>query len=81
MKDRLEDLRKEKGIRQEELAEALEISRHTISSLENGKYNPLILLAFKTARYFGLRIEDVFIYEEEYNRKERVVQGQWLRAS
>ena len=65
MKNRLEALRKARGIRQEELAAALEVSRQTIGSLENGRYNPSILLAFKIARYFGLTIEDIFIYEEE----------------
>lgn len=64
MKNRLEELRKARGIRQEELAAALEVSRQTIGSLENGRYNPSILLAFKLARYFGLQIEDIFIYEE-----------------
>ena len=49
----------------EELAEALEVSRQTIGSLENGRYNPSILLAFKLARYFGTTIEDIFIYEED----------------
>ena len=63
--NRLEELRKERGIRQEELAEALEVSRQTIGSLENGRYNPSIILAFKIAHYFGMRIEDIFIYEEE----------------
>ena len=65
MKNRLEQLRRERGLRQEELAEALEVSRQTIGSLENGRYNPSILLAFKIARYFGLTIEDIFIYEED----------------
>mgnify|MGYP002572853017 FL=1 len=65
MKNNLEALRKARGIKQEELAEALEVSRQTIGSLENGRYNPSILLAFKIARYFGLAIEDIFIYEEE----------------
>ncbi|HIX12359.1 MAG TPA: helix-turn-helix transcriptional regulator [Candidatus Anaerofilum faecale] len=65
MKNRLEEIRKSRGIRQEQLAEALEVSRQTIGSLENGRYNPSILLAFKIARYFGMRIEDIFIYEEE----------------
>ena len=65
MKNRLEQLRKERGIKQEELAFALEVSRQTIGSLENGRYNPSIVLAFKIARYFGLQIEDIFIYEEE----------------
>lgn len=65
MKNRLEELRKEKGIRQEELAEVLEVSRQTVGSLENGRYNPSIMLAFKIAKYFGMSIEDIFIYEEE----------------
>ena len=65
MKNNLEALRKTRGIKQEELAEALEVSRQTIGSLENGRYNPSILLAFKIARYFGLTIEDIFIYEED----------------
>lgn len=65
MKNRLEQLRKQHGLRQEELASALEVSRQTIGSLENGRYNPSIQLAFKIARFFGLSIEDIFIYEEE----------------
>nr|WP_302650046.1 helix-turn-helix transcriptional regulator [uncultured Agathobaculum sp.] len=65
MKNRLEELRKAHGIRQEELADVLGVSRQTIGSLENGRYNPSILLAFKIARYFGMQIEDIFIYEEE----------------
>lgn len=65
LKNRLEELRKERGINQEQLAEALEVSRQTIGSLENGRYNPSILLAFRISRYFGLPIEDIFIYEEE----------------
>lgn len=65
MKNRLEELRKQRGIKQEELAAALEVSRQTIGSLENGRYNPSILLAFKIARYFDTTIEDIFIYEEE----------------
>ena len=65
MKNRLEELRRARGIRQEELADALGVSRQTIGSLENGRYNPSILLAFKLARYFGLAIEDIFLYEEE----------------
>ena len=65
MKNRLEELRRQQGIRQEELAAALRVSRQTIGSLENGRYNPSIILAFKIARYFGMSIEDIFIYEEE----------------
>ena len=65
MKNRLEEIRKDRSITQEELAAALEVSRQTIGSLENGRYNPSILLAFKIARYFQMSIEDIFIYEEE----------------
>ena len=61
MKNRLEALRKQRGINQEQLADALEVSRQTIGSLENGRYNPSILLAFKISRYFGLPIEEIFI--------------------
>ena len=63
MRNRLEELRKARGIKQEELAAALEVSHQTIGALENGRYNPSILLAFKIARYFGLTIEEIFIYE------------------
>ena len=65
MRNRLEELRTARGIKQEELAAALEVSRQTIGSLENGRYNPSILLAFKIARYFGLTLEEIFIYEED----------------
>ena len=65
VKNHLEVLRKARGTKQEELAEAMEVSRQTIGSLENGRYNPSILLAFKLARYYNLSIEDIFIYEEE----------------
>lgn len=65
MKNRLETIRKQRGIKQEELAAALEVSRQTIGSLENGRYNPSILLAFKISRYFNLSIEEIFIYEED----------------
>lgn len=64
VKNRLEEIRKERGIKQEELAAALEVSRQTIGSLENGRYNPSIILTFKLARYFNMSIEDIFIYEE-----------------
>ena len=65
MKNILEQIRKEHNIRQEELAEAMAVSRQTISSLENGRYNPSIQLAFKLARYFELPIEEIFLYEED----------------
>ena len=69
MKNRLEEIRKQRGIRQEELAAALKVSRQTVSSLENGRYNPSILLAFKIARYSGMGIEELFLYEEEENEQ------------
>ncbi|ENK1243950.1 helix-turn-helix transcriptional regulator [Clostridium sporogenes] len=65
MKNKLEEIRKARDIKQEELADVLEVSRQTISSLENGRYNPSIILAFKIARYFDMNIEDIFIYEED----------------
>jgi putative transcriptional regulator len=65
VKNRIEEMRRGRGIGQEELAAALMVSRQTISSLENGRYNPSIGLAFKIARHFGTSIEDIFIYEEE----------------
>ena len=65
MKNRIEEIRKEKGIRQDELARILGVSRQTISSLENGRYNPSIFLAFKIAKYFGLTIEEIFIFDDE----------------
>lgn len=64
MKNRIEELRKQHGMKQEELANVLEVSRQTIGSLENGRYNPSIQLAFRISRYFQMSIEDIFIYEE-----------------
>jgi putative transcriptional regulator len=64
MKNRIEEIRKDKGIRQEDFACALGVSRQTISSLETGRYNPSIQLAYKIARYFDLTIEEVFLFEE-----------------
>ena len=65
MKNRIEEIRTERGIRQEELAKAMGVSRQTISSLENGRYNPSIMLAHNIAKYFGMTIEEVFIFEGE----------------
>ena len=64
VKNRIEEIRTERGIRQEELAKAMGVSRQTISSLENGRYNPSIMLAHNIAVYFGMTIEEVFIFEE-----------------
>ncbi|MFR5795881.1 MAG: helix-turn-helix transcriptional regulator [Christensenellales bacterium] len=65
MKNRLEELRKQRAIRQEDLAQALGVSRQTVISLEKGKYNPSLALAFKLARYFGLPIEAIFDDSDE----------------
>lgn len=65
MKNRIQELRKEKRIRQEDLADAVGVTRQTIISLENGKYNASLQLAYKIAKYFGKQIEEVFLFEEE----------------
>lgn len=65
MKNRIESIRKEKGILQDEFAKSMGVSRQTISSLENGRYNPSILLAHKIAKHFNMTIEEVFIFDEE----------------
>ncbi len=65
MKNEVEYFRKLNNEKQEELAKAVGVSRQTIISIEKGKYNPSIILAFKIANHFGKIIEDVFIYEEE----------------
>lgn len=65
MKNRIEEIRTEKGIRQEDFAKLMGVSRQTISSLENGRYNPSIMLAYKIAKYFDMTIEEVFIFEGE----------------
>lgn len=65
MKSRLEEIRKQRGITQEQIAADLKVSRQTIGSLENGRYNPSITLAFKISRYFDMSVEEIFVYEEE----------------
>ncbi len=65
MKNKIKDLRKEKRISQEELASAVNVTRQTIISLENGKYNASLTLAHELAKYFGLTIEELFIFEED----------------
>lgn len=65
MENRIAQLRKERHISQAELADALEVTRQTINSLENGKFNASLQLAHRLARYFGLAIEDIFLFAEE----------------
>ena len=63
MENRVEQLRKERGLSQEEFAKKLRVSRQTVSSIETGKYNPSLELAFAIAGFFGQRIEEIFLYE------------------
>ena len=65
MKNRLEELRKARGITQEELAALLEVSRQTISQIERGDYSPSVTLALKLARICGVTVEDIFTYQED----------------
>ncbi|WP_264174862.1 helix-turn-helix transcriptional regulator [Clostridium estertheticum] len=65
MKNTVKILREKNKLTQQELADILVVSRQTINSLENGKYNPSISLAHKIAKFFGTLIEKVFIFEEE----------------
>jgi len=71
LNNRIEELRKQRKMNQEDLADALEVSRQTIGSLENGRYNPSITLAFKIARYFNKTIEEVFLFTEEEGNEEK----------
>lgn len=67
MKNHIRALRDELGLTQLDLAEKVKVSRQTIISLESGKYNPSIFLAYKIARIFDRTIEEIFIFEEDYN--------------
>ncbi len=69
MKNRIEEIRRLRGIRQEDFAKAMGVSRQTISSLETGRYNPSIFLAYRIARFFDLTIEEVFLFEESEEGK------------
>ena len=65
MQNRIAELRRERRITQEELAEAVGVTRQTIISLENGRYNASLLLAHRLAQYFHLTIEELFVFEED----------------
>jgi len=65
----VEELRKERGISQFEFARAIRVSRQTVSSIENGKYNPSLELAFVIAEYFGMKIEEIFLWERGTNHE------------
>ena len=64
MDNNLKDLRKLKSVSQNDLADALSVSRQTINSIENGKFDPSLTLAMKLTRYFGVSLEEIFIYED-----------------
>ena len=64
MDNNLKDLRKLKNVSQNDLADALSVSRQTINSIENGKFDPSLPLAMKLTRYFEVSLEDIFIYKE-----------------
>ena len=63
MKNKVEQLRKERGLNQDDFAKAIRVSRQTISSIETGKYNPSLELTFAISVFFGKQIEEIFIYE------------------
>ena len=65
MQNRIQEMRKAKRVTQNELADAVNVSRQTIISLENGKYNASLILAHKIAKYFGVTIEELFLFDEE----------------
>ena len=65
MKNKIKEFRKSAKITQDDLAKAVDVTRQTIISLENGKYIASLQLAFKLAKYFNAQIEDIFIFEEE----------------
>ena len=65
MNNRLRELRDTRGWSQGELAERLDVSRQTVNALETGKYDPSLPLAFRIARLFGGRIEQIFLYEDQ----------------
>lgn len=71
MENRVEELRKSLSMNQEEFAKAIQVSRQTISSIETGKYNPSLELAFVIADFFGKQIEEVFIHERSADREKK----------
>ncbi len=67
MKNKIQELRKSRKVTQQELADALSVTRQTIISLENGKYNASLILAHRAAQFFGISIEELFIFDDEEN--------------
>lgn len=71
MENRVEEFRKQLGLNQEEFAKAIRVSRQTVSSIETGKYNPSLDLAFETADFFGKRIDEIFIHERRSKSEKK----------
>jgi len=71
LKSKVEQLRKERGLNQEDFAKMLRVSRQTISSIETGKYNPSLDLAFAISAFFGKSIEEIFIYERGVEHEKK----------
>ena len=71
LENKVEELRKKIGLNQENFAKQLSVSRQTISSIENGKYNPSLELAFEIADFFDKRIKEVFIHERKDDKHEK----------
>ena len=71
MKNHVELLRKELGLNQEDFAKAIRVSRQTVSSIETGKYNPSLELAFIISDFFKKTIEEIFIYERKMENEEK----------
>lgn len=71
MRNRVEELRKARGLKQEEFARAIRVSRQTVSSIENGRYSPSLELAFTISDFFGLPIEEIFIHERSENHEKK----------
>ena len=60
MKNRIKELRKQKGLRQEDLAEILEVTRQTVIAIENNKYDPTLALAMRISEFFGVSVNEIF---------------------
>jgi putative transcriptional regulator len=71
MKNRIRELREEHSMSQEELAKKLEVSRQTVNAIENDKYDPMLPLAFRIAKVFGMKVEDIF----QPDRKKKYPSG------
>lgn len=83
MKNKIQELRKARKVTQQELADALSVTRQTIISLENGKYNASLVLAHKAAQFFGVSIEELFIFEgdENINITDLLLKGVFFKES